>query len=281
MIRVFGALLGWLAGGLLRLRRRHVEDAMRRAGVGDPTRAAAAMYASLGAGVFEVLARALGRPRPRVGLDPASEAAWAAALADGPVVVAASHTGNWELAAAWLAERTPSAVVAKPMHSAWFERLLGGVRRRLGVATIAPEGALAAARAALADGRSVAMVIDQVPGRAAHGVRGEFLGASAWIDRAPFTLAHRAGVPVVVAAQRRLPDGEHALEVLDVLGPRPGEGAHRFVARAARGATARLDAFVRAHPEAWFWLHRRWREPLEEGRRALPAHAAASNPARA
>ena len=125
------------------------------------------------------------------------------------------------------------------------------------------------------------MVIDQVPERAAHGVRGEFLGREAWIDRAPFTLAHRAGVPVVVAAQRRLPDGDHALEVLAVLAPEPGEGARSFAGRAAREATARLGDFVRAHPESWFWLHRRWREPLEEPRRALPAPAAASNPARA
>jgi len=50
-----GALLGWLAGSVLRIRRRAVVSAMTRAGIPEASRAATAMYANLGAGIFELL----------------------------------------------------------------------------------------------------------------------------------------------------------------------------------------------------------------------------------
>jgi lauroyl/myristoyl acyltransferase len=94
---VLGALLGWLAGSVLRIRRAHVEAAMRAAGVASPAAAARAMYASLGRSVFEFLWLAVrGAPAlAAVRVDEASRAAWDGACAKGRgVVVAASHTGN-------------------------------------------------------------------------------------------------------------------------------------------------------------------------------------------
>jgi len=38
-----GAVVGWLAGSVLRIRRSHVEAAMRSAGIGSPAIAAAGM----------------------------------------------------------------------------------------------------------------------------------------------------------------------------------------------------------------------------------------------
>ena len=45
-----GAVIGWLAGSLFRIRRGAVEAAMVRAGISDPAREAHAMYRGLGAG---------------------------------------------------------------------------------------------------------------------------------------------------------------------------------------------------------------------------------------
>ncbi len=282
MIELLGALLGWLAGSVLRVRRRHVEGALARAGVANPSRVAAAVYRSLGVGLVEVVGHALTRRPPAIELDGESEARLDRALAEGPVVIAASHTGNWELAAAWLARRTPSAVVAKPMHDAPADRALTALRRRLGVSTIAPRGAVRACLGRLASGRSVALVIDQVPDRPEHGIVVDFLGEHAHVDRAPFVIAARAGVPVVVAAQRRLAGGRHAMAVLGVVPAYTGAGdapRSRWVEEAASAATAWLDGFVRAHPESWFWLHRRWRAPRSES--ALPRPAGAGYPVEA
>lgn len=282
MIELLGALLGWLAGAAFRVRRRHVEDALARVHVERPTRVAAAVYRSLGVGLVELLAHALTRRPPVIELDGESEARLDRALAGGPVVIAASHTGNWELAAAWLARRTPSAIVAKPMHDAPADRAVSALRRRLGVSTIAPRGAVRACLTRLAAGQSVALVVDQVPDRPEHGIVCDFLGVEAYVDRAPFVIAARARVPVVVAAQRRVSAGRHAMTVLGVIpayAPAGEAARSRWVEGAASAATRWLDAFVREHPESWFWLHRRWRAPRSES--ALPRPAAAGYPVEA
>src|ERR1700722_4258803 len=84
-LRLLGALLGWLAGGVLRIRRGHVEDSMRTAGIGRPSSAARAMYASLGMSAVEFLWMAFrGRSAlGKVGFDEASRVRWEEALGQG------------------------------------------------------------------------------------------------------------------------------------------------------------------------------------------------------
>jgi KDO2-lipid IV(A) lauroyltransferase len=266
-LRVPGALLGVLAGSVLRIRRRGVDSAMRRAGVARAAAEARAMYAALGAGVMELLwlAGASARRREAVLADevlieePLRDAL-ARALRRGPVVLAASHTGNWELAAqaaarALAAEGRALAVVAKPMAVGAFHAFCTDLREASGLRILAPQGAFGAARRALARGDVVAMPIDQVPDAARHGQSTPFLGAPALADRAPATLALRAGATLLVVAGSRQ-GARHRVHLLAALEP---DGTRAWIADATSRATAALDAFVRREPHAWLWLHRRWR----------------------
>ncbi|HEX4512781.1 MAG TPA: hypothetical protein VH054_04570, partial [Polyangiaceae bacterium] len=92
---VFGDALGAFVGSLLRVRRAHVESSMVRAEIADAEETARGMYASLGRSFVEVLWMSGGeRDLSRlVRIDPR-------ALAElrGGAVLAASHTGNWEIA---------------------------------------------------------------------------------------------------------------------------------------------------------------------------------------
>ena len=61
--------------------------------------------------------------------DAASEAALTGALANGRgVVLAASHTGNWELAAAAIAEACALSAVTKRIHSQSIDAFMRGAR---------------------------------------------------------------------------------------------------------------------------------------------------------
>jgi Kdo2-lipid IVA lauroyltransferase/acyltransferase len=57
----------------------------------------------------------------------------------------------------------------------------------------------------------------------------------------------------------RLPDGDHEL-VLDPEIPLviTGDLDHDILVNTAR-YTAAIERHVRAHPEQWFWVHRRWK----------------------
>jgi Kdo2-lipid IVA lauroyltransferase/acyltransferase len=270
-----GTAIGWLAGSVLRIRRSAVVRAMGRASLVDPGGTATAMYRGLGAGVLELLWLAGASPERRreaieqhVTLDDDLDAVLREASARGPVILAASHTGNWELvaygAARVLGRRGERlAVVVKPQSVGMFHAFCMQLRRTCGLSLIAPEGAFAAARRMLAAGDIVAMPIDQVPDRARHGVSVRFLGAPALADRAPAALARATGATLVVVAASR--EGErHRGHLLTVL--RPGASAttaRAWIAAATCEATRALEAFVEEHPSSWLWLHRRWRAPFE------------------
>jgi KDO2-lipid IV(A) lauroyltransferase len=260
----FGALVGWLAGSVLRIRRRHVEASMAAAGLARPAALARAMYAALGASAVEFLwlAAAGRRALACVRIEAASRDAWERALAKGRgVVVAASHTGNWDLAACAVASGVELTVVTKRLRVGWLDRFWQSTRARLGVRLADAHGAMERSRGALRRGGAVAMMIDQAPPSARHAIACEFLGQAAWVDRAPAALAARAGAPLLVAAARREARGSHVLAVLSVIEP-PLRPSRAWVDQATLAATRALDRFVRAHPDQWLWMHRRWKPML-------------------
>jgi Kdo2-lipid IVA lauroyltransferase/acyltransferase len=265
--RYLGALgrpLGWLVGSVLRVRRAHVEASLERAGCRAPQRTARAMYSALGASVMELLWLAR-RPTEALSgvcaLDPASRVALDRARSLGKgAVLAASHTGNWELAACALARALDLLVVVKPIAAGGVDAFMTRARRAHGLGLALPGGALASARDVLGRGGCVAMLIEQVPEKESHGVPLDFLGARALADRAPAALAASGGAPLVVVAFRRESSGAQLIEVLTVLHP-PARDRRAWVLRATWEATMALDAFVRRYPSEWLWMHRRWRPP--------------------
>jgi KDO2-lipid IV(A) lauroyltransferase len=261
LVRAVGWVLGWLAGSVLRVRRAHVEAAMRTAGVERASEQARGMYRALGISAMEFLWLAVSgrRALAHVRIADASRARWTEALSRGRgVVVAASHTGNWDLAACAVARDVELLVVTKRLSVRWLDRFWQATRAAQGVTLAGARGAMQRARRVLRRGGAVAMMIDQVPSAARHAVAVEFLGRTALVDRGPAALAASARAPLVVAAAARGPGGEQVLHVLDVLVP-PERPSRSWIDDASAIATRALERFVLAHPTEWLWLHRRWK----------------------
>ena len=249
-------------GGVLRIRRSIVLAAMERACVQNASIVAKQMYARLGRDAVDLLWVAGRSKRARDGVRISADVALALddALAGGPVIFFASHTGNWELTAAAAARLLEArgkklVVVAKPMSDRGTDSFLARLRASLGVTTIAPHGALRSASYALASREAVVvMPIDQVPDDASHGMQVSFLGAPALVDRAPATLAWRSRATALVVAT----DSLGCVHLLSTL--RPSSGSSRvWINDATVNATSALAAFIEKEPAAWLWLHRRWK----------------------
>lgn len=263
-----GAVVGWLAGSVLRIRRRQVEEALGAAGFERAPAIARRMYASLGTGLAELLWLAACPPaaiEPFFRMDPDCAAALRDAIAGGRgVVVATAHTGNWDLAACGAARclaadpRVAVTVVTKRLSWRALDRYWQALRAERGVRLVEAEGAAAAVRSALAAGGVAALLVDQAPERASGVAVLPFLGRPARHDLAPALLAARSRAPIVVAFGRRDADGRHALTLGAVIAPEDLR-AKGGVERATATISAALERFVREHPEQWLWLHRRWK----------------------
>lgn len=248
-----GRALGFVAGSVLRIRRREVVARLRARGFARPNEIADAMYRTLGDGLIDLLAlsRRAQRTHP-VRLTPRAEAALASL--HGGAVIASAHTGSWDVLACAMAERLPLALVTKRLSVRFLDAYWQDLRARRGLLLLHGAGTMRSALGALSDGKVVATMIDQAPRR---GLVFPFLGQDALHDTTPAVLAHRAGRPLVVALGRRDEQGEHVLDVPLVL---PPDGSARtFVPHATRLASDALGDLVRAHPEQWLWLHRRWK----------------------
>ncbi len=117
---------------------------------------------------------------------------------------------------------------------------------------------LSAARRALAEGRALGYVIDQNQPRR-NAVFPTFFGVPAATAPTPAVLALRTGAPVIFAVTVPLGDGRHRVVYEGPLTvPRTGDRG-RDVLAFMQDLNDRLERHVRAHPEHWYWLHRRWK----------------------
>jgi KDO2-lipid IV(A) lauroyltransferase len=180
-------------------------------------------------------------------------------LLDGqhPVLIASAHLGSWELFAEVMARRgVPFSAVVRPLSGAFNEYVVRN-REAAGVELILQRGALRHMLRALERKRPVVQLIDQaLPSKQA--LRVPFFGRDASTTPAISMAAIASGAPVYLAVAVR----DAGVLRVQVEGPFPVPArADREEAMREHTAqlTARLEGIIRAHPEQWLWLHRRWK----------------------
>jgi KDO2-lipid IV(A) lauroyltransferase len=182
----------------------------------------------------------------------------------GAVLITA-HCGNWELLNARLGTAgVPMTIAVREVYDPRIDAFATSLRRQFG-AEVVPRGQNAGRRlvAALVENRVNGLLIDQdiwdIP-----GVFVPFFGRLAWTPSGAATLALKVGCPVVPAFIHRRPDGSHLAEVHPPLAAVDGGSEAERVQALTAAATAAIEQQVRAHPEQWVWMHRRWKTRPED-----------------
>jgi KDO2-lipid IV(A) lauroyltransferase len=178
-----------------------------------------------------------------------------AALARGRgVLFATAHLGNWELSAfAWALLARPIHVVARPLDNPLIDRLVERRRTLSGNRLIFKKDYARSILKALAANEAVGILIDQ-NAAPETGVFVDFFGVPACAGTGFAKIAAHSGAAVVPGfalwseAERRY-----------VLRFYPPLDATGDAARDTAALQARLEEVIRAHPEQWLWIHRRWK----------------------
>ncbi len=192
------------------------------------------------------------------------------------VILVGPHLGNWEIAAAKLAEEgIPVSAVYRGMRRPAFEQAIRRVRAGTHPEAIAepieqiPMGRRAGVRfvRALREGRHILALLDQ-HARDDEGLSVDFFGRPASTRTGPLKLADRVGARVLPAFARRDPDERgHCLQIHPPLQLEPGASDDEEVLRRnLQRITAAFEQEIRASPGQWIWTHRRWRDrPRPQG----------------
>jgi len=178
-----------------------------------------------------------------------------AALARGRgVLFATAHLGNWELSAfAWSLFARPMYVVARPLDNPLIDALVEHRRGLSGNRLIFKKDYARAILKALAANGAVGILIDQNAAPEA-GVFVDFFGVPACAGTGFVKIAAHSGAAVVPGfalwsdAERRY--------ILRFYPPLPVTGD---TARDTSALHSRLEEVIRAHPDQWLWIHRRWK----------------------
>lgn len=203
-----------------------------------------------------------GNVRERVGFrDDATERRWRERTAGGaPAIIATGHFGNWELfAQAAGLMGTPIHIVHRPLRNPRLDDLLTRTRTRAGTDVIYKHAAAREILRLLRRGALVAIPIDQhAPG--AQGVPIPFFGRPAATTLGPARLAQITRVPLQVSVLvRRGASTCHDIHMVEPIDPPPPGKAPELLIDAMARVNREFEDVVRAWPEQWLWVHRRWR----------------------
>jgi KDO2-lipid IV(A) lauroyltransferase len=170
------------------------------------------------------------------------------------VLFATAHLGNWELSAfAHALFEGPMRVVVRPLDNPLIDRL---VERRRGLTGNQPIFKKDSARGilkALAANQAVGILIDQ-NATADSGVFVDFFGAPACAGTGFAKIAAHSGATVIPGFA--LWSEQERRYVLRFYPPVEIMGNP---ARDTAALHARLEEVIRAFPDQWLWVHRRWK----------------------
>ncbi|NJL07037.1 MAG: lipid A biosynthesis lauroyl acyltransferase [Methylacidiphilales bacterium] len=237
-----------------------------------PTKSAAEIEDLL-AGCWENLGRVAGefphidrlwdfsREHPNIGrIETPSVALYDRLRDDGkPALIFAAHLANWELpAVAAAAHGLKAAVLYRAPNNLKIAGAVEQVRENaMGTLIASGPDAVLTMAGVLERGEHLGMLVDQRFGR---GVPVTFFGRRCMANPTIARLARLyPDVPVHGVRVIRLPNHRFRVELTEQLDlPRAKDGSIDVQA-SMQMITSIIEDWVRAYPEQWLWLHRRWR----------------------
>jgi KDO2-lipid IV(A) lauroyltransferase len=170
------------------------------------------------------------------------------------VLFATAHLGNWELSAfAHALASGPMSVLARPLDNPLIDRLVERRRGLSGNRVIFKKDFARTILKALAANEKVGILIDQ-NASLDSGVFVDFFGVPACASTGLAKFAAHSGAAVIPGYALWMEDeGRYLLRFS------PPVAMSGDAARDTAALHAALEAAIRAYPDQWLWIHRRWK----------------------
>ncbi len=181
------------------------------------------------------------------------------------VIAVTAHFGNFELMPlTWARAHGQLDLVVRPLDNRLLDQSLNRLRSRYGCRVLTRRGIVRDAIRCLRAGRMLGILIDQNMIRR-EGLFVDFFGKPACTTPLSAALALRTGAAVFPGFIIRQAPFRHRLVFgREIPTVRTGDLQADLKTNTARHTRAVEDA-IRAHPDHWLWIHRRWRtQPMAD-----------------
>jgi KDO2-lipid IV(A) lauroyltransferase len=280
ILAALGGFLGWLVW-ILRIRRRVALENLRLAFPGKTEAERRAILRAHCAHLGQMIPDFLRVPTlppeelDRIFVYEGWENYERAAAAGKGVVACTAHFGNFDLLASAHNRRgVPITQLSREMGDNVFNRLLLLARQRSGVQdlVISKGNTMRVLLRALKENRVLGYVYDQ--NEVGRPIFPTFFGVPAATTATPAFLARRAGAAVIFIISVPIGDGRHRVVIEGPLPVRDTGDTDADDLEFMQRLNDLLEAWVRRHPERWYWLHRRWKTRPPASPASLPAATA-------
>ncbi|MGH7827664.1 MAG: lysophospholipid acyltransferase family protein [Candidatus Binatia bacterium] len=255
LMRLAGCLAPYLFRSHARRARAQLTVALPEL---EPAKTTRRMFVHFAESIWE-LSRLHRRVPP---LDPAARRVLDEVLSEGKGAITISgHIGNWELLGQSIAAAGyPIATVAKPFYDPRITRWLHKWRTVHGLQIIWRDRSNTGRSIlrVLRQNGLMAFLIDQDTKTPGDFV--PFFGRPAFTPTVPAALALRTGSPVIFCWHHRR--GKRHRITIERLHYLPTGDTKRDVLALTAMLNERLESIIRAAPEQWVWLHKRWHTRL-------------------
>ncbi|MGB9772743.1 MAG: lysophospholipid acyltransferase family protein [Bacteroidota bacterium] len=175
------------------------------------------------------------------------------------LIMLSGHFGNWELLALAVGYLSghPLSVIVQEQRNPLVNLLINRYRCRFGNHLINLGRAAKNTIAVLRKGGVVAMLADQSGPE--DGLYVEFFGRNVATHDGPARFSLKTGAPLLMGVAIRQSDGTYHMHLEEVEQKDLPEDANEKVEELTRRHVAILERYIRAYPDHWLWLHRRWK----------------------
>jgi KDO2-lipid IV(A) lauroyltransferase len=171
-----------------------------------------------------------------------------------------THMGNWEwvLAGKSIYLNGKIDFVYKPLHNAFFEKLMLKIRTRFGGFPVPSPSILRLQVSRREIPKGIAMASDQTPGPDNSAVI-RFMGRDTLFFKGPPKIASKLSIPIYYVGIRKEARGKYVFWVEEMADP-AAVGEENII----RDFASRLERDIRKQPALWLWSHKRWKHKIPQ-----------------
>jgi Kdo2-lipid IVA lauroyltransferase/acyltransferase len=172
------------------------------------------------------------------------------------VLLATSHSGNWELMGGALAlAGFPLVVVAQKQTNAEMDKFINEYRALIGIQIVYKQGVHTIFRY-LREKKVIGLIMDQ---STRDGVFVNFFGRPTSTPPGAATLARMQDAPIVPVFITETSKGKHTVIIHPPVWVQKTDDREQDIFTTTQKLSDIIERHVRAYPHEWFWLHNRWK----------------------
>jgi KDO2-lipid IV(A) lauroyltransferase len=176
------------------------------------------------------------------------------------IILVSAHVGNWEFGLQYLACHLGKRVhlVVRSSSSPRLDRWLTHARTRFGNHLIAKKQAFPKMLKAIRENGIVALMADLSSRKQSVAV--DYFSRRARASPAAALLATRCRAPILAAFTTRNPDGSFSIDISPPVAVERSGNIKDNLKRSTQRITDIVEMAVRAHPDQYLWMQKRWKE---------------------